>query len=228
MYPIVIGGVGGSGTRLVYELLSHAGVFLGNNLNHARDSLPMAAFDEACLRGEADFRLLEECLTRHGVNTIRRDYYYNWGWKHTRSLLTMPILLGIIGQLRFIHVIRDGRDIAYAPHIGFPVFWNGNLPCDLAPDPRTVMALWATQTMLADSYGQLFMCFYYRLRYEDLCHKPLETIRDLYERLDLDTDPATALPLVRPSPTMGRWHGQPDLEAITSIGREALERFGYL
>ena len=37
--PIVIGGVGGSGTRLVAEILSSFGIFLGDDLNIASDNL---------------------------------------------------------------------------------------------------------------------------------------------------------------------------------------------
>jgi len=37
--PIVVGGVGGSGTRLVAEILSSFGIFLGDDLNIASDNL---------------------------------------------------------------------------------------------------------------------------------------------------------------------------------------------
>jgi len=37
--PIVIGGMGGSGTRLVAEILSQFGIFLGDDLNVASDNL---------------------------------------------------------------------------------------------------------------------------------------------------------------------------------------------
>jgi hypothetical protein len=37
--PIVVGGNGGSGTRIVAQILSHAGIFLGTDLNHANDNL---------------------------------------------------------------------------------------------------------------------------------------------------------------------------------------------
>ncbi|MCJ7734700.1 MAG: sulfotransferase [Anaerolineales bacterium] len=37
--PIVIGGMGGSGTRLVAEILSQFGIFLGDDLNAASDNL---------------------------------------------------------------------------------------------------------------------------------------------------------------------------------------------
>lgn len=37
--PLVIGGLGGSGTRLVAEIAQELGYFLGRDLNHARDNL---------------------------------------------------------------------------------------------------------------------------------------------------------------------------------------------
>lgn len=37
--PIVIGGVGGSGTRVVAEIIDEIGVYIGNDLNPARDNL---------------------------------------------------------------------------------------------------------------------------------------------------------------------------------------------
>ena len=37
--PIVIGGIGGSGTRIVADILIQAGVYLGNKLNHSLDNL---------------------------------------------------------------------------------------------------------------------------------------------------------------------------------------------
>lgn len=37
--PVVIGGVGGSGTRVVAEILAHLGFFIGNDLNAASDNL---------------------------------------------------------------------------------------------------------------------------------------------------------------------------------------------
>jgi len=39
MGPIVVGGVGGSGTRVVAEILSKFGFYLGNDLNGASDNL---------------------------------------------------------------------------------------------------------------------------------------------------------------------------------------------
>lgn len=37
--PIVVGGVGGSGTRVIAQILREAGFFIGNDLNEAKDNL---------------------------------------------------------------------------------------------------------------------------------------------------------------------------------------------
>lgn len=36
--PVVVGGVGGSGSRVVAEMLETLGLFIGDDLNDARDN----------------------------------------------------------------------------------------------------------------------------------------------------------------------------------------------
>ena len=42
--PVAIGGVGGSGTRLVAQLLSGAGIHMGDDLNGSSDTLWFTLF----------------------------------------------------------------------------------------------------------------------------------------------------------------------------------------
>lgn len=44
MYPVAIGGLGGSGTRLIAQILMDAGIFLGDDLNSASDNLTFTFF----------------------------------------------------------------------------------------------------------------------------------------------------------------------------------------
>jgi len=37
--PVIVGGVGGSGTRVIAELLSNFGYYIGNDLNRSMDNL---------------------------------------------------------------------------------------------------------------------------------------------------------------------------------------------
>jgi hypothetical protein len=221
--PIVVGGTGGSGTRLVTELLIHAGVFMGEELNYALDSLLMARLNDRYLSG------------RH-ASYSEAPYYFrseHWGWKHTKTYLLLPVLYAYFRDMTFIHVIRDGRDLAYAPNIALQVFWNSEGIAPVNPGPETIMALWATTNMACANFGESFMSFasvrnYHQVRYEDLCHHPEPFIQTLYGALGLDGDAKGAVDLVRPSSGMGRWRGKPKIEEVTRIGEVALRRFGYL
>lgn len=76
--PLVIGGLGGSGTRLVAELARELGFFLGTDLNHARDNLWFTllfkrprwyaeAHDRDPEQFRTGFRILERAMTGRGA-----------------------------------------------------------------------------------------------------------------------------------------------------------------
>ena len=107
--PIIISGLGGSGTRVVAEIFMHVGVFLGSDLNNSLDnlfftflfkhphkftfpnsqqaSLVHQLFDvhhKILLRNESmtvnDLRWLAWAGLQHGIHRI----YYNWRWVASR------------------------------------------------------------------------------------------------------------------------------------------------
>jgi len=225
MNPIVIGGTGGSGTRLVAEILQAAGVFIGKELNYALDALPYARLDDNYLNGKvitADrVKVAEE---EHGVRVCPPA---RWGWKHTRSLLTLPMLHGSYPSMFLVHVIRDGRDLAYAPHFGMPVLWNGYMPKFYA-SPEVVIMQWSTTNMQAENYGKSYLDGYFMVKYEDLVNKPLRTIEGLYGALKLSgADASSAVGLCRNPGSIGRWRGKID-QRTQEIGETALGRFNYI
>src|SRR5262245_16874496 len=48
--PVLVGAVGGSGTRVVVRILAHAGFFIGAHRNFAEDSEPVMTFYDAWMR----------------------------------------------------------------------------------------------------------------------------------------------------------------------------------
>ncbi|BCW93430.1 MAG: hypothetical protein KatS3mg007_1324 [Thermoanaerobaculum sp.] len=59
-------------------------------------------------------QLLEEHL-RPLVSEQRGGARYSaWGWKEPRSIYLLPFWNELMPSLRFIHVIRDGRDMAFS------------------------------------------------------------------------------------------------------------------
>ena len=128
--PLVIGATGGSGTRVVARIARHAGYNLGRNLNSAEDALEFYSFHDKWInrfvsserRGatlpksetekmEAEFH---SALDRHYPAALRGEKL--WGWKAPRSIYLLPFLEAKLPALKFIHVLRDGRDMALSPN----------------------------------------------------------------------------------------------------------------
>ena len=224
-----------------------AGLYMGNVLNRASDARAFIAFTT---RWIAPFLLREhlplsqaqrhdmqeefkECLRQHvAENTEGR----RWGWKQPRSLLLLPFLDACFPRMRFVHVIRDGRDIAYAQNQNQPQMFGWALlgprkSQELSP-ACLAMAFWNQANMLTATYGEQVMKErYYRIRFEDLCTSPEETLQHFFRFLGEEQDSLESyLPLVRPPQTIGRWQDRPaaEIAELVSYGLPGLVSFGYL
>jgi len=162
--PIAIGGVGGSGTRVVASVLKECGFFLGNDLNKRYDNLwytlmfrrrSLAGASTAEIARLADIfvaamsgtgctdpeahELLEQIAgedreefkpewraTR--AKSLRKSLlegkqHESWAWKEPNTHILLDRLAESIPGLRYIHVIRDGRDMAFSANQNQVKFW---------------------------------------------------------------------------------------------------------
>src|SRR5438128_1172400 len=102
--PLVIGATGGSGTRIMVQVLRKAGWFMGNRVNpDNEDSLPIAWFLTKWLKELKDFPNVEPGVLRRAILDFERMVYIHrrgipspdahWGWKNPRSLWLVPFLV---------------------------------------------------------------------------------------------------------------------------------------
>jgi len=247
--PLVIGATGGSGTRVVARIVRRAGHFIGTNLNASEDSMEFPELydrwiNRYVLRAIAPLCLEEEglllrdftaCIERHRSTMPAKSG--PWGWKEPRSIYFLPFLDEHWPELKFIHVVRDGRDMAFSANQNQP---RKHGPAVLqqelqdAPQPVRSALLWARINCEAASYGEARMPDrYVRVRYESLCSDPRSTITGILRFLGVeDTRPDDEmLREVAPPASIGRWRkmGEPSIvHSIYSVARDALQRFGYL
>lgn len=124
--PIVVVGRPRSGTRLLARLLREAGVFMGVDQSAGYlDSIgwflrfvaPLVTSkwfpDWPPWEDEADFATFcGKCVDEAG-----REFFGDckpegvWGWKFPETLFVMPIVKQVFPQAKFIHLIRDGRNV---------------------------------------------------------------------------------------------------------------------
>jgi hypothetical protein len=158
-----------------------------------------------------------------------------WGWKNPRNMWVIPFYASVFPGLRFVHLIRDGRDMAVSDN-NFLLETHGDRL--LGPESRwrddlvsAQLALWRIGNSRAAEAGAEYLGNnYMRLRYEDLCLRPAETVCGLLRFLGASVDRAPELSsAIRPSAGIGRWRAA-DRRELRDPGpalRAALHRFGY-
>jgi hypothetical protein len=244
--PVVIGATGGSGTRVVARVARRAGMFIGADLNDAEDARPLGAFVRRCIDAylsdhatpawsateAAMRRSLEEAVRVHCGPLATAPG--PWGWKVPRSIFLLPFLDAQFPSMRFVHVVRDGRDMAFSDNQAqLMSYGSGILGAEESgwDMPQRSMALWNRVNLAAADFGERTMGpRYLRLRLEDLCLEPVQGVARLLAFLQLDADAASIarLEVQRPS-SLGRWRTyDPALLAdLQRIGAAGLGRFGY-
>jgi hypothetical protein len=231
---------------------------MGTNLNRPGDSLDIGQFLRRWLdRYLAESNWIDEMWRNSAHASFGRppgmlddflstiedhreaisDPTARWGWKVPRSIFVLPFVHDIYSGVQVIHLVRDGRDMAYSRNQNQVRAHGPRLlqPDDLSlPRPIRSIKFWSHVNLAAAHYGERFLNDnYLRLRYEDLCSDPPGAVTQV---LDFLGRPAPgqveriAAEVVQPSSSIGRWREQdPDeVEAIGRAGAEALREFGYL
>jgi Sulfotransferase family len=242
--PLVIGATGGSGTRVMVGILRKAGWFMGNRVNpRNEDSLPIAWFLTKWLKVLKDFPNLEADVLARAIRDFRRMVHIHrrgvpssdapWGWKNPRSLWLVPFLVNQFPKLKFVHMIRDARDMMLSENIYF-LRQNGYwlLGPDWWRNPEAAqLELWRKSNNRAVQFaGKYLNNRYHMVRYEDLCQKPAETVGALMQflgRPEIDITPLVAG--IRDRGNIGRWRRSNNSEAmkLSSEAMTDLARFGY-
>jgi hypothetical protein len=214
---IAIGGVGGSGTRVIASALQSMGFYLGSDLNQQKDNLWFTLLfkrREVPRTSDSEFRELVEifCDAMHGrlivepdrIHLVRslavgeREFNENElvrpsadtllaarvsrpnglvGWKEPNTHIVLDRLLPLIPDLRYIHVMRNGRDMAFSRNQKQVCLW-GSLITGLPYQPRPAYALhyWRKAheriNRIARDMGDRFLL----VNFEEFCGNPMEGI----------------------------------------------------
>ena len=243
--PCVIGATGGSGTRVVARIVRAGGLYIGTELNDYEDALPFAAFSDRWINayldsdrdppGETRSRMVEELggLVEDHLSHRPEDAI-GWGWKEPRSIYLLRFLNEEMPKLRFLHFVRDGRDMAFSENqwqlkkhggsvLGDELRWQRR--------PYRSISLWSRVNGGAADYGERELGDrYLRVRFEDLCAQPGPTARRILDFFGLDGDAeAIGAAEVRPPKTLARWKRKSGrtIDKLRRFGEPSLSRFGY-
>jgi len=282
--PIAVGGVGGSGTRVVASLIQGLGLYIGSDLNKSMDNLwftllfkrprwyigaddearghqirrALSVFEKAMTRGlrsraepwEVDFveQASGEILSypqalgmgagRRQVRTILRSRMpqgcIGWGWKEPNTHIFLEHICPYFPELKYIHVIRNGLDMAFSSNQKQLELWGSLYGCEMPRlaqgMPRAALHYWACANRVAVSNARRMLgrrC--HVILFDELCADPRRHISDLAGFLGRplglgEIDKLVAM--VQTPPTIGRYRKH-DLSDLDSADIAVVRELGF-
>ena len=218
-FPFIV-GVGRSGTTLLRLLLdAHPEIAVTPETHWLRGAVQKLLADPrdaAGVRGEilssphwADMGIsdqdLDAIIASHNHecpgDTLRKIYEH-YGTRHGAARvgdktplhnLAMHDIARILPEARFIHIIRDGRDVA----VSYRDLWFGP-----GRDVRAAAMLWMWRIRETRQQAQ-FLPHYLEVRYEMLVTDPEKVLRDIARFIDLPFDPVQLTAYLRAKERLG-------------------------
>ena len=213
--PVFVMGCHRSGTNLLYDTLLSAGgfaVYRGYLPVHKILIPRFGSFDKSANRKKAlETWLCSKGFHRSGLdaaelsaqvmgkcrsggdfirivmeNVARAQSAPRWAVYDPDAVLHLPTIKADIPEALFVHIIRDGRDIALSLKAmdGFRPF-----PWDRRSRGLVATALyWAWMVDKGRWHGQRIPGDYFEVRYEELVAEPRRTLANLSQFLDHDLD----------------------------------------
>ena len=130
-----------------------------------------------------------------------------WGWKEPNTHIFLPHIDRHIPGLRYIHIVRNGLDMAFSQNSWQARHWGQLYGMPYRPDvPSPVQKLryWSAANERAIVYGKANMRGrFLTVQYEDFCRQPQEHWHRIKHFLGLPNEQPLPAGLVSPS-TIGR------------------------
>ena len=130
-----------------------------------------------------------------------------WGWKEPNTHIFLPHLNQGIAGLRYIHVVRNGLDMAFSANTWQARHWGHLYGLPNTPDvplPAHQLRFWTVANRATLDYGARHMPGRFLvMHYEDVCARPEPNWQRLRRFLDLPDTLALPAEMLRPT-TIGR------------------------
>lgn len=247
--PVVIGGVGGSGTRLIAECLKEGGYFLGTDMNDANDNLWFTLLFkriEVLSSSKEEFDTLVDIMvngmtgiqkfTKYQINLIHTlasgdreqhtaewlndransllvqkskiELNAKWSWKEPNSHIVLGRLVHRIDNLKYIHVTRNGLDMAHSDNQNQLQLWGAHFfQKDFGITPYYSLKYWRIVHERCLTIGELMQDNFLFLNFDDFCLNPEKEVAKLCQFLKSEDDQLVArlIQLIHPPESIGRF-----------------------
>lgn len=259
--PVVIGGLGGSGTRLIAAILQQLNFDMGSDLNRTNDNLAFTflfkrpelwpvqehipeirqAMDVFFKTGffrtpldNKEIRLIHEIarinslkhpadwLEKRLENLEKQSKHLqqptHWGWKEPNTHIFLPALADCVAELKYIHVMRHGLDMANSTNQSQVNLWGHLLTGEeiTGPTPQISFHYWCAVHRRVLQVSRNMRSRFYLLNYDDFCFQPEQELGSLLDYLEMEVADkvfSELVQMVNPPATIGRYKSRPEISA---------------
>ncbi len=190
--PVIIGGCGRSGTTLMRAMLNaHPNLHIGPETGILCGSLNMDNLAGATGLAVADVRMhhhrascLGDFVERVMAQAQAQAGKPRWGEKSPSNVVNLARIFQFFPQARFIHMIRDGRDVACSLRTHPKYQWvdGRRLETGIINPWEKCIVRWVSDTNAGLSWR--YDPRYIEVRYEDLVQEPERIIRQVLSFID--------------------------------------------
>ena len=185
---LAIGGVGGSGTRVVARISQEVGCFLGNTLNDSLDNLEYTKrFKRKDISSLPDVEF--NALAQEFSALLREEFsltgYTRCGWKEPNTHVSINRLLNLVPELSYIHVFRNGLDMALSKNQSQTALWGEEFVghATVGPiNPRYSLKYWCAVHRRMEELAKLdhLRSRIHFLNFDRLVLEPKQTLRGMF------------------------------------------------
>jgi len=203
--PVVVMGRGHSGTRVLAWALEALGVRMGTLEAKPTGDVQDRRFTRAIKR-LAERSLARPALAEAPPGELRRfrraaasyldwlgERGDHWGWKFPETYLIGPVVDAVFPKARYIHMVRDGRDLAFKEHLtddsGRRLGRTLLERLDVLDAPHFLQAAhsWDFQVgRFCEFERERLGARCHRLHFEALCREPLPTMQAVADFLGVE------------------------------------------
>lgn len=217
---LAIGGVGGSGTRVVAGLLQNLGFYLGSDLNKSKDNLWFTLLfkrREIAHSSDHEFdelvRIFYDAMHSQPVSKPEHVAYVRtlaasgreqrpaeWfqeraeslfgivagpsncliGWKEPNTHIVLDRLASHMPGLRYIHVMRNGLDMALSRNQNQTRLWGPSITGKpFNPSPSYALHYWCKAHKRVLEIGRRMGERFHLINFDALCTNPSKVIDDM-------------------------------------------------
>ncbi|MBN0989838.1 sulfotransferase [Amphritea pacifica] len=240
MKLVLIGGVGGSGTRVVAKAFRDNGIFIGSHLNNSLDNLDWPgnidlilrrdlSFNEKVERLKSDFQaFFKKMIDESSSGDFNRDIVAT---KVPGSFYYLPYICQFFDQVSYIHVIRHGLDMAFSGNKNQLRNWGSmfNLDCSSedCSESRQLKYWLSANAYALKLQDELPLDCSELIQFERFCRQTSTEVERIFNKLGVDVDISDSFfESVDLPESVGRYRGQ-DLSIFDDEDLLSVSRLGY-